>query len=67
MLNIIVKINKDRTYELLSTERLNKNELNKYDLLVIANSYERIKHPFEKRALAFNYILTRFNQIIVNK
>lgn len=31
----IVKINKDRTYELLSTERLNKNELNKYDLLVI--------------------------------
>ena len=39
----------------------------KYDLLVIANSYERIKHPFEKRALAFNYILTRFNQIIVNK
>ena len=39
----------------------------KYDLLVIANSYEHIKHPFEKRALAFNYILTRFNQIIVNK
>ena len=39
----------------------------KYDLLVITKSYERIKHPFEKRALAFNYILTRFNQIIVNK